>query len=135
MASFIFEINNLYANESCYFFHHIIAILFKCLDPVRRRSLRHRTVPSRWKDYWDMTIPTEYYEEEFLYFEKDQLNRLAGKEVPDLILRKYATYEKKLKTGRFQQFPEQQLDLNVISQDANRTVPQDAKVSGHKEVS
>ena len=31
---------------------------------------RVRRVPPKFRSYWDMTIPTEYYQDEFLQFER-----------------------------------------------------------------
>ena len=64
-----------------------------------------RSTPVRFEDFWDMNIPTEYYEEEFIEFEK-YLNctgsiRVATKESPhansEYQLKRYKKYEKWMK--------------------------------------
>ena len=37
----------------------------------KARSQRVKRQPAKFSDYWDMNIPTEYYEEDFLEFEKE----------------------------------------------------------------
>ena len=45
--------------------------IFFCFISVRKPSTHLRRKPSRYAVYWDMNIPTEYYEQEFLDFEND----------------------------------------------------------------
>ena len=36
---------------------------------VRTKSMRKKKVPTKFNTYWDMHIPTEFYDEEFIEFE------------------------------------------------------------------
>ena len=37
---------------------------------MRAKSIRVRSVPTKFQAYWDMSIPTEYYELDFIEFEE-----------------------------------------------------------------
>ena len=72
--------------------------IFPFLISDRPRSSRPKKVPRKWASYWDMNIPTQFYEEEFLQFEEMQFKtKSALKPLPDVILRKFEIHEKKMK--------------------------------------
>ena len=50
--------------------YHFAILLSFCFFLVRAKSSQIRTSPARFKSYWDMSIPTEYYESEFIEFEE-----------------------------------------------------------------
>ena len=54
----------MYINDLGYFLNH-----FYHLIAARPKSRRIRRLPARFRQYWDMRIPTEYYQQEFIHFE------------------------------------------------------------------
>ena len=72
---------------------------------MRAPSGRVKRVPRKFSSYWDMNIPTEYYEEDFLEFEKkfesknkgnpNEFSKVPGESYG--ILQEFQKLEKKLK--------------------------------------
>ena len=75
---------------------------------AKQKSQREMSAPAKFEEYWDMNIPTEYYEEEFLEFEKYMQftgnQKHSSKENPhansDYYLEKFKSYEKFMKKDR-----------------------------------
>ena len=65
--------------------------------------MRVKSKPSKFRMYWDMNIPTQYYEQDFLLFEKDFNMESIGSstcpntEAPEIVLQEFAKFEKKMK--------------------------------------
>ena len=66
---------------------------------------RKIAAPRKFDDYWDMNIPTQFYEEDFIEFERYMTfignTKIATKENPhansEYYLEKYKSYEKFMK--------------------------------------
>ena len=74
----------------------------------RTPSMRKKQRPSKFKLFWDMNIPTQYYEEEFLDFERnleikpfEQVHNSNNPHaIGDYILEKYEKQQNRLKTEK-----------------------------------
>ena len=72
---------------------------------VKPKSLRKTTIPVRYRNYWDMQISTEFYEEEFIEFEDFLEQTMKMKESSDenphgkseFSLREYEKFQKFVK--------------------------------------
>ena len=48
----------------------MLCTLWNLFFSVKQKSGRKKKYPRKYNIFWDMNIPTEYYEEEFIEFEK-----------------------------------------------------------------